>query len=138
MSTTSVEFRTGKLYGGLWTQYDDDLFLKSLELFQERWLANGEDVAMITAEIQDAQGRELVIADNPLTFKVSGGGKLIGLGNGDPSSHELDTADSRRAFNGLCQAIVQTSKTADEIHVEASSRGLQPGTVSLTGIVARR
>jgi beta-galactosidase len=65
---------------------------------------------------------------------VSGGGKLIGLGNGDPSCHELDTADNRRAFNGLCQAIVQTSKTADEIHVEASSAGLQSGMVSLTSV----
>ena len=91
---------------------------------------------MITADIQDAQGREVAIADNPLTFKVTGGGKLLGLGNGDPSSHELDTANSRRAFNGLCQAIVQTFKTADEIRVEASSPGLTPGTVSLTSASA--
>jgi beta-galactosidase len=99
---------------------------------RQRLLANGEDVSMITVEIQDAAGRDVAIADNPLTFKVSGGGKLIGLGNGDPSCHEMDTADSRRAFNGLCQAIVQTSKSTDEIHVEASSPGLQTGSVSLT------
>lgn len=42
MSTSSIEFRTGKLYGGLWSQYDDELFLKSLALFKDRWLANGE------------------------------------------------------------------------------------------------
>ncbi len=99
---------------------------------REQLVANGEDLAVITAAIQDAQGREVAIADSPLTFRVEGGGKLIGLGNGDPSCHELDTADSRRAFNGLCQAIIQTSKTADKIRVEASSPGLQPGTVSLT------
>ena len=103
---------------------------------RQRLLANGEDVAMITAEVQDAQGREVAIADSPLTFKVSGGGKLIGLGNGDPSCHELDTADNRRAFNGLCQAIVQTLKTADEILVEASSPGFQSGTMSLTSVSA--
>lgn len=44
MSTASVELRTGKLYGGLWPQYDDELFQQSLALFKERWLANGEDV----------------------------------------------------------------------------------------------
>jgi ubiquinone/menaquinone biosynthesis C-methylase UbiE len=43
MSTSSVEFNTGKLYGGLWSQYDDDLFMKSLALFKDRWLANRED-----------------------------------------------------------------------------------------------
>ena len=103
---------------------------------RQRLLANGEDVAMITAEIQDAQGREVAIAGNELAFKVTGGGRLLGLGNGDPSSHELDTAASRRAFNGLCMAIVQSSKTADEIHVEASSPGLQQAVVSLTTVAA--
>jgi ubiquinone/menaquinone biosynthesis C-methylase UbiE len=42
MPISSVEQRTGKLYGGLWSQYDDDLFIKSLELFKDRWLANNE------------------------------------------------------------------------------------------------
>ena len=96
--------------------------------------ANGEDVAIITAEILDAQGRQVSIADNELTFKISGGGRLLGLGNGDPSSHELDTATARRAFNGLCMAMVQSSKSADEIHVEASSPGLEPAMVSLTPV----
>jgi beta-galactosidase len=48
----------------------------------------------------------------------------------------MDKADSRRAFNGLCMAIVQTSKSADEIHVEASSPGLESATVSLTSVSA--
>jgi beta-galactosidase len=99
---------------------------------RQKLFADGEDVAVITAEIQDAQGREVSIADNQLKFQVSGGGRLLGLGNGDPSCHELDTADGRRAFNGFCMAIIKTSKSADDIHVEASSPGLQPATVSLT------
>jgi beta-galactosidase len=103
---------------------------------RQRLQANGEDVAMIAAQILDSQDREVPTADSPLTFKVSGGGKLIGLGNGDPSCHEMDKADSRRAFNGLCMAIVQTSKSADEIHVEASSPGLESATVSLTSVSA--
>jgi beta-galactosidase len=44
----------------------------------------------------------------------------------------MDTAASRRAFNGLCMAIVQTSKSADEIQVQASSPGLEQAVVSLT------
>jgi beta-galactosidase len=73
-------------------------------------------------------------ADNPLAFQVSGSGKLLGLGNGDPSCHEMDKSNNRRAFNGLCMAIVQTSKSADEIRVEATSPGLQSATVSLTSL----
>jgi beta-galactosidase len=93
---------------------------------------NGQDVAMVTATVADAQGREVPIADNDLAFEVSGSGKLLGLGNGDPSCHQLDTAGSRRAFNGLCMAIVQASKEAGEIQVKASSPGLESGTVNMT------
>lgn len=103
---------------------------------RQRLLANGEDVSVITAEILDAQGRQVPIADNELTFRVTGGGRLLGLGNGDPSCHELDTATSRRAFNGLCMAIVQAGKSADEIRVEASSAGLEQAMIALTAAAA--
>ena len=50
--------------------------------------ADGEDVAMFAVEVQDAQGRVVPITDNEVTFKVSGAGKLIGVGNGDPTDQE--------------------------------------------------
>src|ERR1700690_4247295 len=50
MPISTVEQRTGKLYGGLWSQYDDDLFIKSLELFKDRWLANNESAEFFTGK----------------------------------------------------------------------------------------
>jgi beta-galactosidase len=41
---------------------------------------------MFAVEVQDAQGRVLPITDNEVTFRVSGQGKLIGTGNGDPTN----------------------------------------------------
>ena len=69
-------------------------------------------------------------------FHISGNGKIIGVGNGDPSSHEPDKADKRRAFNGLCMVVVQAQKQAGEIRLEASSPGLEPATLALTGVNA--
>jgi len=92
---------------------------------------DGEDVSMVTVEIVDAQGRAVPIADNQVTFNVSGTGKLLGVGNGDPSSHESDQAAKRRAFNGLCMAIVQASRQAGDVVVEASSPGLQGTSVTI-------
>jgi beta-galactosidase len=88
--------------------------------------AEGEDVAVIAVEIVDAQGRIVPTADNQVSFAVSGPGKMIGVGNGDPTSHEPDKASARRAFNGLCVAIVQASKTPGQIRVDATSAGLAP------------
>jgi beta-galactosidase len=52
--------------------------------------ANGEDVSVITVSVADAQGRVVPVATNLVHFALSGPGKIIGVGNGDPSCHEPD------------------------------------------------
>jgi beta-galactosidase len=52
--------------------------------------ADGEDVSVITVQVNDAQGRMVPTAGNEITFGIQGPGKIIGVGNGDPSSHEPD------------------------------------------------
>ena len=99
---------------------------------REEVSADGEDVAMFTVEVRDAQGRVVPIADNKVTFRVSGEGRLIGVGNGDPTSHESDKGISRKAFSGLCMAIVQATKAAGRIAVEATSPGLAPASITIT------
>jgi beta-galactosidase len=86
--------------------------------------ADGEDVAMFSIEVRDAQGRVVPITDNEVTFAVSGAGKLIGVGSGDPTNQEPDKGTSRKAFSGFCMALVQASKTAGNITVVATSPGL--------------
>jgi beta-galactosidase len=93
----------------------------------------------VRLEVIDAEGRIVPIAANEITFTVTGAGRLIGVGNGDPSSHEADrpvhgadvapNAAKRSAFNGLAMAIVQASKASGEIRVEASSPGLAGDTI---------
>jgi beta-galactosidase len=87
--------------------------------------ADGEDLSVIAAEVHDAQGRIMPVASNEVTFEISGNGKLIGVGNGDPSCHESDKGNKRSAFNGLCMAFVQATKQAGEIRVVASANGLE-------------
>ena len=65
-------------------------------------------------------------AVNDVRFETEGGGRLIGVGNGDPSSHEADKADRRRLFSGSCLAILQSGTEAGDVKVKASSPGLQP------------
>jgi beta-galactosidase len=52
--------------------------------------ADGEAVSIIAVRVNDAKGRMVPTADNPIAFTLSGPGKIIGVGNGDPSSHEPD------------------------------------------------
>lgn len=99
---------------------------------RQRVSADGEDVAMFAVAVQDANGRVLPITGNEVTFKISGQGKLIGVGNGDPTDHESDKGSSRKAFSGLCMAVVQSTKAAGSITVEASSPGLKPSSATIT------
>lgn len=53
--------------------------------------ADAEDVAMVTVAVTDAAGRVIPTAGQKVSFELSGGGRILGVGNGDPSCHEPDT-----------------------------------------------
>ena len=88
-------------------------------------------MARVAVEVQDGAGpggadrrqRDRV----PCLARAS----LIGVGNGDPTSHESDRASKRSAFNGLCMALVQSQKTPGEIRVDATAPGLASATATL-------
>ena len=63
--------------------------------------ADGEDVSVIAAQVNDAQNRMVPVATNNITFEISGPGKIIGVGNGDPSSHEPDVYLAQLPFNAI-------------------------------------
>jgi beta-galactosidase len=88
--------------------------------------ADGEDVAILRVEVLDKNGRAIPTADNMISFKVSGEGALIGVGNGDPNCQESDKDPKRSLFNGLAQVIVQASKIPGTITVEAYTEDWPP------------
>ena len=66
-----------------------------------------------------------------MTFQVSGAGALIGLCNGNPTDHEIDKSNKRKAFAGLAMAIVQAGKQAGDLRIEASSAGLASAMIAV-------
>ena len=85
--------------------------------------------------LEDEQGRAVPDANNLIEFALSGNAKIIGVGNGDPSSHEPDKCQEgewkRSAFNGKCQVIIQSGKNRGAIKLEAKSPGLQSAIITL-------
>jgi beta-galactosidase len=75
--------------------------------------ADGKDAIVFNCSVVDKAGREVPDAATLLHFATAGGMKIIGVGNGDPSSHEPDQfADGgwqRHLFGGKCQVIVQST-----------------------------
>lgn len=93
--------------------------------------ADGCDVAIINVAIKDSKKRVVPTADNLIKFTIEGPGKIIGTGNGNPSSHEPDKSNQRKAFNGYCQVLIQAEKTAGELKLRATSDNLQAAEVVL-------
>ncbi len=95
-------------------------------------LADGEDVSEVEVQVVDSQGRVVPDADNLVQFSVTGQGQVVGVGNGDPSSHEPDKASQRHAFNGLCMALVGGGGTPGRLTLTATSAGLRGAQIVLT------
>jgi beta-galactosidase len=107
--------------------------------YKTTMLADGKDVTVLNISVIDKEGRTVPDANNMVRFSISGPGKIIGVGNGDPSSHEPDKcmegAWQRSVFNGLCQVIVQSDNTAGSIKFEASSPGMEAGGTDITTVL---
>ena len=89
--------------------------------------ADGRDVVHLTVQVLDAQGHLVPAADDLISFDVQGPGRIIGVDNGNPVSHEPFQSNQRHAFNGLCLAIVQSTMTPGTLQIAASAAGLTAG-----------
>ena len=52
--------------------------------------ADGKDVSVITILVKDSEGRIVPTAMNELAFGLEGPARILGVGNGDPASHEKE------------------------------------------------
>merc|ERR1712064_117604 len=86
-------------------------------------------VALVQVEVQDQDGNVVPTNGPEVTFSVSGPGKLIGTGNGDPSSLTNDKSPTREAYHGLALGIVQGTHEEGSITVTAATKDLGSSTV---------
>ncbi|MEO6253153.1 MAG: beta-galactosidase GalA [Ferruginibacter sp.] len=109
--------------------------------YKTTMFADGKDATVINISVIDRQGREVPDANQLIRFSVQGDAKIIGVGNGDPSSHEqdkyFDTVAQRHLFNGKCQVIVQSGSTTSMIHFEAKADSLWTGATDIMTIHSR-
>ena len=93
-----------------------------------------EDAQPITIDAIDARGRHVPTANLATRFTVEGA-TLLGVGNGDPNSHEPEQfagpTGERSLFNGLAQLIVRADAGRGDIVVRATAPGLKPAMLKI-------
>ncbi len=79
------------------------------------WIyGDGLDAMPVNVCAVDKKGRFVPIANNKVKFSILGDGRIMGVGNGDPNSHETYISNERCLFGGRCQAIIQSLEINEE------------------------
>ena len=87
--------------------------------------ANGCDLCYITVSVVDRDGNPVPADAREVKVKVSGAGSFKAIANGDPTCLESFREPKMHLFSGQLTVIVCSGKSAGDIKVEVSARGLQ-------------
>ena len=77
--------------------------------------ADGNDLAFVTVSLLDKDGNECPLADDELTFEVTGAGTFKAACNGDATSLEPFTQPQMKLFSGKLVVVVQSKKQKGDI-----------------------
>ncbi|HPG41328.1 MAG TPA: glycoside hydrolase family 2 TIM barrel-domain containing protein [bacterium] len=83
------------------------------------------DLAYITVEAVDAQGRPAPDAELPVQFTVSGNGELAAVGNGKPDDMRSFKTPECTLFHGRCLVIVRPNGQAGKIKLQAKAENVK-------------
>lgn len=77
-------------------------------------------------------------ADNIVKISVTGGAKLIGVGNGNNTCRDLDKSDTIPMFHGCCQAIVASDGSENNAEITITCQNTDSQTITLSKTQAVR
>lgn len=110
----------------------------SAVLDRDSLASDNRDVAVCNIMVKDKHGDVVPTACVDVHIRIEGNGRILGVGNGDPSyqgnetPQELDCKEWRvPTFNGLAQVIVQSSNQGGDIRIVCESDGLVGAEASL-------
>ena len=92
---------------------------------------DGRDAVCVNCHAVDENGVFVPDADAMIHFEPLGDCLLLGVGNGDPNSHEPDHAHHRRLFAGRAQAVVGIKAGGKRAAVRVWSEGMEEASVTL-------
>jgi beta-galactosidase len=91
--------------------------------------ANGKDLSFVTAEVLDADGNPVPVADNLIEFSVDGYGSIVGTDNGDPTDSNSLKKPARKLFSGKALVVLQSVRHSGNITLKAKSDNLKEASI---------
>lgn len=94
--------------------------------------ADNQDLAFVTAEIVDSEGRVVPDATNRISFSVIGNGTIEATGSADIKDIKGYHHTSRKAWKGRAGTVVKSTHKAGTITLKAVSHSLTPAALTIT------
>jgi beta-galactosidase len=95
--------------------------------------ADRNDLSYVMAEIIDKDGNIIPDADNIIVnFEVTGKAKIAGVGNGNHSDMSSFQQPKKKAYEGICLAIIRPETTPGKINIRATAEGLKEASIIIT------
>lgn len=91
----------------------------------------GRNISHVAIDVVDRDGFFVPRANNRIQLQVQGEGRLIGVDNGDPLSHQSFQGSQITAFQGKCLAIIQSTRQGAQVSLRAISAGLESAVIAL-------
>lgn len=97
----------------------------------EGLIPDGKDIAYVTASVVDKDGNLCPLANDMMTFSVTGAGSFRAAANGDPTCLLPFHEPRMNAFSGKLSILLQSSETSGNINLTVKAKGLRPATITV-------
>ena len=111
--------------------FSDPVKLVAKEVSVHEHVAGTRDLAFVEIGCVDAAGQEVSTANNLVSVKLMGPGRVAGMDNGDSTDYQNYKSQAKRMFSGKLLLMVAVGDETGEIDVELSSPGLESARLTI-------
>lgn len=98
---------------------------------KDNLIKDGQDLAFVTVEVVDSEGRVVPDAEVALTFEVTGGAELKACGNADLTATDTYADNKTTTWKGRALGIVKSNNTSGKSTIKVKSPGMRGATLTL-------
>lgn len=128
----AVGYIDGKVVAEDILRTTDEAYSVRLSVDREEISSDGNDIAFVSAEIIDKNGRVVPNAENLVTFTVSDDISILGIDNGDPEYVGSLKSNAIPALAGKCLIVIGGQGVSGQFSIKASSKGIKSSTVTIS------
>lgn len=122
----AIAYKNGEKWAEASVTTTGEPFSLQMEADRSRIMSDGKDLAFITIQVTDREGRMVPDAVLPIHFTIEGTGELVATDNSNPADMVAFPSPTRETFSGQCLAIVRgKAGYSGTITIKAASPGLE-------------